>query len=815
MKKILLFSVAIIAAVGVRAQRSPVGIVSIQDTTKSVQVGVISSVASDGGKGLQLSTFTNTSGGTFNGVQLSAITNMTQNMYKGVQLGGMLNVASGEMGGWQVAAFNYADSLKGAQIGVFNTARHISGGWQLGIINYTKDTIPGATRIGLVNISPKTTIDWMLFGGNQSKANFAIRYRNKSTYNIIGIGTHFMGLSSRFSGAVYYRLGQYFQLSPKWSISGDIGFAHIETFEKSESDKPQRLYALQARINADYQFNKTLGAFASVGWGDTRYYHHSTSYRSRPIIEAGLTLRRHRSNQNDLWQNTHIRKKVAEEYQETGDSTMALEPKKCFWGAALEVTGINVGVHLMDRFLLKEPFVKTTLHSIGENFRRGLVWDNDLFTMNMFAHPYHGNLYFNAARANGLSYWEAAPFALLGSAEWEFFGETDPPAINDLFATTCGGMAIGETLHRLSLTPLDDRKRGWNRFWREAVATLLNPIQGLHRIISGDAWRVKNDHYHYHDFKTIPIQASFSTGLRYVADNGALFRGDYCPYLNIGFVYGIGADGEKHTKPFDFFDFDATFSFGGSQPVINNINIMGRLWSTPIVDHTAKNEHAKSMYGEFGFYQHFNYYDSKPIKDGSDLTPYRISEPASFGPGFMFVMKHPKAALTRAEQRVFLSGILLGGTKSDYFNVIERDYNMGSGFSIKTKTQLDFGNTARFTLNAKYFRIFTFKGYEDKLAPLQARIDSGEFTEEYLRSIADDKDKFEEVTGFDLRYLNAQGDKGNAGLLIINPVLEFHLTKQWGITAQGSYFIRHTNYKYHDNVHASTFEAKIGLTCRL
>ena len=765
MKRILLVAAAILAAVSVKAQKFPVGVVSVQDTVKSVQVGIISSVAPEGGHGLQLSTFTNTSGATFNGVQLSAITNMTQNMYKGVQLGGMLNVASGEMGGWQVAAFNYADSLKGAQIGVFNTARHIRGGWQLGIINYTKDTIPGATRIGLVNISPKTTIDWMLFGGNQSKANFAIRYR--------------------------------------------------ETFEKSESDKPQRLYALQARINADYQFNKTLGAFASVGWGDTRYYHHSTSYRSRPIFEAGLTIRRHRSNYDDPWQNTNLRKKVAESHQQTGDSTMALEPKKCFWAAALEVTGINVGVHLMDRYLLNEPFVKTTLNSIGDNFRKGMVWDNDLFTMNMFAHPYHGNLYFNAARANGLSYWESAPFALLGSAEWEFFGETDPPAINDLFATTCGGMAIGETLHRLSLTPLDDRTRGWNRFWREAVAALLNPIQGIHRIVSGDAWRVKHDHYHYHDFKAIPIQASFSTGLRYVADDGALFRGDNCPYVNIGFVYGTGVDGEKHTKPFDFFDFDATFSFGGSQPIINNINIMGRLWSTPLVGRTAKNEHAKSMYGEFGFYQHYNYYDSKPIKDGSDLTPYRISEPASFGPGFMFVMEQPKAALTRAEQRIFLSGILLGGTKSDYFNIIERDYNMGSGFSIKTKTVLDFGNTARFTLNAKYFRIFTFKGYEDKLVPLQERIDNGEFTAEYLRSIADDKDKFEEVTGYDLRYLNAQGDKSNAGLFIINPMLEVHLTKQWGIIVQGSYFIRNTHYKYHDNVRASTFEAKIGLTCRL
>ena len=37
------------------------------------------------------------------------------------------------------------------------------------------------------------------------------------------------------------------------------------------------------------------------------------------------------------------------------------------------------------------------------------------------------------------------------------------------------------------------------------------------------------------------------------------------------------------------------------------------------------------------------------------------------------------------EQRFFLSGILLGGTKSDFFNVIERDYNMGSGFSVKAR----------------------------------------------------------------------------------------------------------------------------------
>lgn len=813
MKRISIVALLWCVAVSVMAQRFPVGIFSVQDTVKGFQLGVISSVNPDGGKGLQLSGFTNTSGGTFNGLQLSGISNITDGMNRGAQLSAIMNVSSSMMRGLQLGAVNYADSLNGAQVGVLNVARKRPKGWQVGLINVSDDTI--GHKIGLVNINPMTTIDWMLYGGTSTKINFAIRYRNKSTYNVLGVGTHFMGLDSKFSGAVFYRLGQYFQLSPKWSLSGDIGYYHVETFKKNSDEGPERLYSLQARLNADYQFSKRFGAFASVGWGLTRYYNRNETYRSRPLFEMGLTYRRSRSSRDDLWQNTSLRKKVAENHQETGDSTMALEPRKNFWAAAAKVTGINVGVHLLDRYILKEPFVKTTLHSIGDNFSKGMVWDNDLFTMNMFAHPYHGNLYFNAARASGLSYWESAPFALLGSAEWEFFGETDPPAINDLFATTCGGMAIGETLHRLSLMPLDDRTRGWNRFWREAVATLLNPIQGLHRIISGDAWRVKSDHYHYHDFHTIPIQASFSTGLRYVADDGALFRGDYCPYVNIGIVYGTGADGEKHTKPYDFFDFDATFSFGGSQPVINNINIMGRLWSTPVIDRTAKDEHGKSMYGEFGFYQHYNYYDSKPIKNGSDLTPYRISEPASFGPGFMFVMEHPKAALTRAEQRIFLSGILLGGTKSDYFNIIERDYNMGSGFSIKTKTVLDFGSKARFTLNAKYFRIFTFKGYEDKLAPLQERIDNGEFTAEYLRSIADDKEKFEEVTGYDLRYLNAQGDKGNAGLLIINPVLELHLTKQWGIIVQGSYFHRRTYYKYHDNVHANTFETKLGVICRL
>ena len=77
----------------------------------------------------------------------------------------------------------------------------------------------------------------------------------------------------------------------------------------------------------------------------------------------------------------------------------------------------------------------------------------------------------------------------------------------------------------------------------------------------------------------------------------------------------------------------------------------------------------------------------------------------------------------------------------------------------------------------------------------------------------------------DLHYLNVQGDNSNAALLVVNPVMEFHLARQWSLTLSGSYYSRRTHYNYyydksqvlHQNstVHANTFETKIGITCRL
>ena len=777
MKKGLLVAIAIMTTIGVQAQIFPVGIVSAQDTVKGFQFGLISSVTTEGGHGFQFGSVSNTSGHTFNGLQIGGVSSITQGMDKGLQMSSILNISSKRMNGWQMGTVNYADSLNGAQIGILNVTRKHPQGWQVGLVNLSYDSI--GHKIGLVNINPATHIDVMTYAGSSTKMNLAARFRNRSTYNVIGVGTHFMGLDSKFSGAVFYRLGQYAQLSPKWSLSGDVGYYHVETFSKNNNDKPERLYSLQARINADYQISSKIGAFASVGWGVTRYYDRNETYRNRPLVELGLTYRQPR-NQHDSWKRAWDEKRSKIVFT---DSTMALPEPKRYWQAAAEATGINVGVQLFDRYALNSDFAQTTLNSLKRNFTDGMVWDNDFFITNLFAHPYHGNLYFNAARSNGLNFWESAPYALGGSAMWEFLGETEPPAINDIIATTCGGIAIGEMTHRLSRTVLDDRDRGGSRFLREAAATIINPIQGLHRIFSGDAWRVRSDHYRYHDFSKIPVDMSFSVGWRYLADNGALFRGIHAPYVNITLMYGTPVDGERHTTPYDFFDLEMNAAFGGGQPFVNTLNIVGRLWSTPILD-------KKDMAGEFGIYQHFNYYDAKPIKDGSELTPYRISEAAGFGPGFILSLPQT-GAMTKLEQRIFTSGILLGGTKSDYFNVIERDYNMGSGFSVKSKTQIEFGKFGRFTLNAKYFRIYTWKGYEDK--DLQAFADGTK----------------------DLHYLNVQGDRSNAMLLVVNPVMEMHLAEQWSVTLSGAYYSRRTFYKYHDMVKANTFETKLGLTCRL
>lgn len=74
------------------------------------------------------------------------------------------------------------------------------------------------------------------------------------------------------------------------SISGDLGFQHIETCSNKGEVIPRRLYGLQARANLEYQISKKFGIFATGGYGLTRYYNKSGNFDKGAIIEAGIVL---------------------------------------------------------------------------------------------------------------------------------------------------------------------------------------------------------------------------------------------------------------------------------------------------------------------------------------------------------------------------------------------------------------------------------------------------------------------------------------------------------------------------------------------
>lgn len=401
------------------------------------------------------------------------------------------------------------------------------------------------------------------------------------------------------------------------------------------------------------------------------------------------------------------------------------------------------------------------------------MWDNDQFSTNLFAHPYHGGLYFNAARSNGLTFWESVPYSFCGSLMWETTCETEPPAINDLIATTMGGVCIGEITHRVGNLVYDDRRRGFRRFTQELLGAVVCPIRELNRILSGDAWRVRRDHYLHHDYSRLPVGFAVSAGYRYLADDNGLFRGEGNPYVDLSLAYGDPFN-EEENKPYDYFTANVTFGLSSNQPLVSGVHLLGRLWGTPV----ATGDDLKAV---FGLFQHFNYYDSQPVKDGTSLVPYRISEAAAAGPGIIY--SFPRVGnLTRLEQRLFVDGILLGGSLSDYYNVIDRDYNMGSGYSAKAQTLLEFARTGSFALGAEYYRIYTWKGYEKK-----------------------------DLSTTNPLYLNAQGDKGNAALLVVGSRMTLSLSDHLSLDLTASYYWRHTHYAYHPDVTARTFDVRLGL----
>jgi hypothetical protein len=81
----------------------------------------------------------NGSTGDSSGVSLGFLANYAQN-YKGLEFAWLGNYASKNFSGMQLAAFNYAGTLRGLQLGFINFAQRSPQGVQIGLINIMAET---------------------------------------------------------------------------------------------------------------------------------------------------------------------------------------------------------------------------------------------------------------------------------------------------------------------------------------------------------------------------------------------------------------------------------------------------------------------------------------------------------------------------------------------------------------------------------------------------------------------------------------------------------------------------------------------------
>lgn len=122
-----------------------------------------------------------------------------------------------------------------------------------------------------------------------------------------------------------------------------------------------------------------------------------------------------------------------------------------------------------------------------------------------------------------------------------------------------------------------------------------------------------------------------------------------------------------------------------------------------------------------------------------------------------------------------------------------RDYNLGSGYSAKINTILQFGKYARIDFKSEFYHLFTWKGYSEEAIHL-------------METYTDKKE---------LEYINAQGDPGNAMLFIFSPRLKMNLSKNLMVDLYPSFYYRHTHYSDYKDVTRKTFELRAGISYTL
>lgn len=352
-----------------------------------------------------------------------------------------------------------------------------------------------------------------------------------------------------------------------------------------------------------------------------------------------------------------------------------------------EALGVNLAVNRVDAWLLGMETQRVNVESWSRNLQFGWEWDENSFATNMLAHPIHGSTYFNAGRSNCLTFLESVPLAFLGSWTWEYFGEVNRPSLNDFFMTTLGGIALGEMTHRVAMTIRDEQATGGERVMREVLATLINPVTGINRLVRGQ-WKGVRSNPSEHDPSALDI--IFQAGARRVFTDSASGCKQVCGTLVFDFEYGDPLD-QTYTKPFDVFNVHVQVSPQGGG--VNALEATGRLYQTELNRPESRHRYALAVTQRYAY----NTY-TPLVSYGGQSVEVGVVARRSLGRNWLI------------HGRLAGDLVVMGAVSDERDAVLDRDYAFGPGAGLGFDLSLWRDRTRYLSLTNRVEYLHTVSG---------------------------------------------------------------------------------------------------------
>lgn len=357
--------------------------------------------------------------------------------------------------------------------------------------------------------------------------------------------------------------------------------------------------------------------------------------------------------------------------------------KKRFWRASGELLLVELIPWSENYFIRKADFAKINFASIGHNLKpSSWEWDDNNFSTNQFAHPYHGNLYFSAFRTNGYSFWQSVPAAFAGSFLWETAGETHNPAPNDFINTSLGGIALGEMTYRISNKIVNNRATGVKRQFQEVMALLVNPMNGLNRIINGQWGRVYGN---TDSCNSLTGMINFGVRRFGLKDSYGSYKGRNELYFRLRLYYGDKY--QVSNIPFQSF-YAQVEAGGGDSTYLNNVQVNGAL-------KTWKMKEDSSQLHLYSVTMNYDYLKNSAFEYGGQSFNFKLLS--------NWRRKKDIKIFTEVS-----SGIVVLGAVPDKFLFYGegRNYDYGPGLSVTGNATVNFHDMleAEFTYKGSRFQ---------------------------------------------------------------------------------------------------------------